>query len=239
MSTDDLTGHWLLSLASETPVNLHQVIPAVHALGLNVKPIPGCDSRDYANGILQLSDAGMIELSSESPSDDVRTFVGVSEIVGRFLKLSEDDPRIVPLSSRVNAPRPPELKVTYRLTALGGAAWEQVAKPNWTDFVTGTEDDHSGELISAHKDRLLAYMGWSPELSGSMIRLDTIKWETHTDFNIVYWKRLRTVHRVSFELERADKRWRSGSGPKWFWDWYFSTRNWFTRPWDLPEWPSR
>ena len=243
LSVDDLTKHWLLNLAVEIPVDLHRILPAIHAEGLNVHPIAGCEASDYARGIIRLFDEGMIELSSQLPTDDVKSSVGVLQIIDRFVRLSKDDPRIVPLYSypdvRPNRPvRPPELKVTYRLTQLGGAEWERVAKPDWANFVTGSDDYESGEVMSADKDRLLAYMGWYPEINGAVIQLDTITWETHADFNILYWKRLPCVYRVSFQLQVAKERWSSGSGPRWFWDWYFSTTHWFTEPWELPDWPS-
>jgi hypothetical protein len=47
-----------------------------------------------------------------------------------------------------------------------------------------------GELISPNRDLLIAYMGWYQEVNHEEIHLDTIKWETHADHEVLYWKRL-------------------------------------------------
>lgn len=235
---DAMIRHWLLNVAVETPVDLYRVLPVVQAQGLNVRTIPGCEGRDYARGISQLSEGRMIELFSEYSADDLNTSSGVAQVLDRFMNLPEYDPTASPLYFGPVDKLPSSLQVTYKITALGGQQWESCAKPDWDHFVNGSDDSVSGELLSFDKERLMAYMGWYPEISGSLIQLDTINWETHPNFSILYWKQLPVVHRVSFQLQPSHKRWGSGSGPKWFWDWYFATRTWYTEPWRIPNWPS-
>lgn len=138
------------------------------------------------------------------------------------------------------------MRVDFKLTALGGESWEKIAEPNWGRFVSiGTtsngiqpEREMTGDLVSADRDLLIAYMGWYPEVNREKIQLDTIRWETHADFEILYWKRLPFVYHASFRVRPAKPRWNSHNEPSWFRDWWISTRCWHKDPWQLPSWPS-
>lgn len=197
---DSVIRHWLLNLAVEIPVDLHLILPLVQALGLNVRTVPGSDERDYARCIIQLHQSGMIELASQDAADDVNSSNGVARILDRFINLPKYDPSVSPRHFGPVDKLPSALQVAYKVTALGGQEWERCAKPDWDHFVNGSADYVSGELLSFDKERLIAYMGWFPEIFGSLIQLDTIKWETQTNFDILYWKQLPVVHRVSFHL---------------------------------------
>lgn len=235
---DAVIRHWLLNLAIEIPVDLHRILPVVQAQGLNVRTVPGSAEHDYARGIIQLHDSGLIELSSKDAADDVNSRDGVAQILDRFINLPKYDPSVSPHHFGPVDKLPLALQVTYKVTALGGQEWERCAKPDWDHFANGSDDYVSGELPSCDKELLIAYMGWYPEIAGSLIQLDTISWETQRNFNILYWKQLPVVHRVSFQLQPRGKRWDSDSAPKWFWDWYFSTTAWYTKPWLMPNWPT-
>ncbi len=235
---DAVIRHWLLNLAVEIPVDLHRILPVIQAQGLNVRTVPTCEGRDYARGVIQLHESGMIELTSKDAADDVNSSDGVVQILDRFVNLQKFDPRISPRHFAPVDKLPSALQVKYKVTALGGQEWERSAKPDWNHFVSSSDDYASGELLSADKERLIAYMGWYPEIAGSLIQVDTINWETHRNFNILYWKQLPVVHRVSFQLQPSGKRWSSDAAPKWFWDWYFSTTAWYAKPWLLPNWPT-
>src|SRR5438552_7986133 len=151
LATDELAKHWLLNLAVEVSVRLVLLFPVVEGEALNVKPIPCCKTEDYARNLIQLFDAGMIRFSSEEPGDDVGSGLGVSRILERFLKLSEDDPtlrrdgRLLKPSQRY---RLPGLQVSFELTLRGGEAWARVAEPNWTHILIERRDSISGELVS-------------------------------------------------------------------------------------------
>jgi hypothetical protein len=241
MPIDEMVKHWLLNLAVEVPVWLYLLFPAVEGDALNVQPVPRRNAEDYAAGVMDLCEAGMIKLSSEVHGDDVENGAGISRILDRFLKLSYDD-SILHRDGRLLKPdqrnRLPGMQVSFRLTALGGEAWERVAEPDWAHFVTESRDSTSGELISPDRDRLIAYMGWYPEIHRERIQLETVTWETHTNFEILYWKRLPFVYHASFGLQAAAARWASMAPPKWFRDWELSTASWYREPWSLSNWPT-
>jgi hypothetical protein len=137
------------------------------------------------------------------------------------------------------------MQVSFELTALGGEAWEKIAEPDWARYVStstifspyGDPSPAVGDVISADRDLVIAYMGWYPQVNGEQIQLETIRWQTHTDFEILYWKRLPFVHHASFRVRTVEERWGEGQ-PKWFRDWWLSTRSWHKKPWNLPGWPS-
>ena len=239
-SADEMIKHWLLNLAVEHPVWLGCLFPAVDAEGLNVKPLPRCKALDYARGLLELLDAGMIKLSSEVSGDDVESGLGAARVLDRFVRLSNDDPalcrgsRLLPMYERNPLPG---MQVEFELTPRGGEAWERVAEPDWSRLFTVSRDSTSGELISPDRDLLMALMGWYSEIHhGETIQRDTIRWQTHTDYAILYWKRVPLVCHASFGLQAAEAPW-PGWGPEWFRDWYFSAVSWHRKPWDLPGWP--
>ena len=93
-------------------------------------------------------------------------------------------------------------------------------------------------MISANRDLVIAYMGWYPEVNREQIQLETIKWQTHTDFDVLYWKRLPFVYHASFQVQPAEARWNGYREPQWFHDWWVSTCSWHKKPWELPNWPS-
>ena len=246
LSADELLRHWLLNLAIEYPVWLGQLFPAIAGEALNAKPVPHCDAQDYARGLVELFDSGMITLSSEVPGDDVESRPGILRILERFLRLSNDDPRLCRdgrLLPTYTRNRLPGMQVSFKVSALGGEGWEGIAEPDWTHIFTISRDDTSGDLISPDRDLLLAYMGWYPEIHQEGIQMETITWQTHSDYEILYWKRLPLVYHASFRLHAAEPRWGSTvpiwyEAPRWFWEWRNSTGYWHKKPWHLPSWPS-
>ncbi len=241
-----MVKHWLLNLAAECPAWLGQLFPEVSCEALNVKPVPGCDSAHYARSLLELFDSAMIKLSSEVCGDDVQSRLGVEQILDRFLKLATGDPtlyherRLRPMHERR---RLPGLQVSFELTASGGEAWERMAEPDWANFFTKSSDEESCDLFSPDRHLLVAYMGWYQQMERRRIQLETVTWQTHSDFEIVYWKRLPLVHQASFLLLPA----RGRTGTKWYWshetpgwfrEWYISVISWHKKPWDLQGWPS-
>ncbi len=211
-------------------------------MSLNVKPVPGCRPEDYAKGLQDLWDARKILFRSELSGDNVENAQGVAKILDRFLQLSSDNPNFA-LLNRFEACQQgrlqsPIMNVSFELTQLGGQTWEELAEPDWAHFILGwTASDYSGELFSPDRDRLIAYMGWYPEVNGERIRLDTVEWHIEKDFAVLYWKYLSSVHRATFTVDPTDSCW-GPMGPDWFRNWHSSTVSWYTHPWDLPGWPS-
>jgi hypothetical protein len=233
--------HWLLNLAVEFPIWLNQLFPLIDAEGLNVKPVPGCNSEDYSRGLMELFDSGMIMLSSEESGDDTQSRSGVKLILDRFLKLASDDPKLTqqgrlrPLYQRN---RLPGMQVSFKLTGRGGEEWEKLAEPDWPHILIVSVDSKSGDLFSPDRNLLMACLGWYEEIEKQKIALDTITWQTHSDFAILYWKHLPLVHHASFALQPGKPRWPSRE-PRWFREWYISAITWHKKPWDLPDWSSQ
>jgi hypothetical protein len=242
MSVDLMIKHWLLNLAVEYPVWLGHLFPAIACEAWNVKPIPGCDARDYARNLIELSDSGMVAFSSEVPGDDVTNSSGLGKILNRFLQLANDStrPHEWNLRPMYEGIRLPSMQVNFKLTPSGGAAWERMAEPDWAHILTVSVGTESGDLFSPDRDLLMAYMGWYQEIEAQRIQLETIAWQSHSDFPILYWKRIPVVYQASFPLQPAEnptqpKWFRS---PQWFREWYTSAITWHKQPWDLSGWYS-
>lgn len=238
-----ITRHWLLNTAIEVPVRLVRLFPRIAGKALNVREIPGCQASDYARALIELYDSKMIRFTSEVPGDDVESHQGVSQVLKRFVNPSGDD-------ANRGEQNPNEryqmsgMQVSFRLTRRGGEAWEKTAEPDWTRFIhvgtygaTGGQNE-LGEVVSADATLIIAYMGWYPEVNGEEIQLDTIKWKTYTDFDVLYWKPLPFVCHASFQVRPAESRWHGYRQPQWFHDWWVSTCSWYKKPWELPSWPS-
>ena len=242
----------MLNTAIEYAVPLTDFFPELNSQGLNVQPVPGCSAEQYADVLIELFDSDLISFSSQVEGNDTRSRNGILRIIERFRSLRKTDPVLLSdngeLLKSYQLRQLPGMQVSFQLTSLGGEAWEKIAAPDWAHYVSESTifpalDDQNddtigdGDLISADRDRIIAYMGWYPEVRGEYIEVDTVNWQTHTDFEILYWKRLPFVHHASFRVRIAEGRWRC-LAPKWFGDWWASTRKWHIQPWDLPSWPS-
>lgn len=243
---EQLLKYWLLTAAVDHEVSLACFFPRFEWGPLNMKEIPSCDATDYAAGILSLFESGMIKLRSTSPVDDVRSRSGVHGILERYLAFSRENPNSRlsrRLAKRLSDPRyvyQPDLVTEFKLTANGGAAWEETAKPDWARFFDESDNGETGEIISPNLNLLMARLGWFVDLRGDVKpKLDTVTIETHRNHPILYWKRLPTVYRAEFKVTRTESIWpNSLARPGWFDDWWVSSSHWYTEPWDLPDWPS-
>ena len=241
MPVDPMIRHWLLNLAVEYPVWLGHLFPAVDCEALNVRPVPGCDAPDYARTLIEACDAGMVTLSSEVPGDDVSSRVGIERIVARFLASANNESTHIdqrhrrPMCERV---RLPGMEVRFKLTEPGGDAWARLAEPDWAHILTVSLDLASGDLFSPDRQLLMAYMGWYQQIEGQQIPLEAITWQTHSDFQILYWKRLPLVYQATFTSLPAESRIapRWSSAPLWFTNWYISAITWHKQPWELRGW---
>jgi hypothetical protein len=235
-----LIDHWLLNMGVEHPVSLRLILPSIEDEALNVKPIPHCDSKDYSDGLTRLFEEGKIEITPELSGNQAAKMAGLSNILQRLLALPREQRAVKPLrrgsplsSSPTNAAIE---RVQFQLTAIGGEAWERIARPDWTRVLTESRDTTSGELFSPNADLLMAYIGWYPELHGEEVKLGTVTWQTHSNFRILYWKALPLVQHASFTLQPSGHRW-PATEPKWFQNWWISACSWHKKPWELLEWP--
>lgn len=242
---EEVIRHWLLDLSVDLRLPLKLVLPRVESESLNVKPIPHCLPEDYAKGFLKLIEEGAISLSSAHPGDNVETVAGVRDIIDRFLGLPPDYSAVRRLHrADLNDPvvrRLPrsDLEVTFELTPLGGDLWEKTAEPEWNRFFIEFHGSKTGEVASQNLNLLMARIGWFQELSEARILPNTIRVKKHSEYPILYWKRLPNVYRAEFLLEPAQARWHHGLNgePEWFREWRGSTVDWYRHPWDLPTWP--
>lgn len=239
LSQPEIVRHWLLNTAIEFGVPLTCIFPEP-GHSLNVKPIPKCDSDDYAKALLELFDSGQVVFSSKVPYDETECTDGIARILERFRALSINDSSLrgehglLPTHRRS---RLPGMNVCFKLTPRGGEMWEKHAHPDWTRYVSAFGDLTSGEVISENRDLLFAYLGWYLELHGEEVLRETITWQTHSDFAIVYWKQLPFVYHASFQAQPVERCWPHGE-PQWFRDCRNSIQSWYIKPWDLRDWPS-
>ncbi len=244
LSLSETIRHWLLNTAVEFGVPLTHLFPEV-SQALNVKPVPDCGSEAYASGLMELFDLGMITFSSVMEGNDTENRAGVLKILERFRTLSKDDPALRcdgRLLKSYELRQLPGMQVYFELTPLGGEGWEKIAQPDWTRYLSASTVfpvigvmTGECELISADRDLMIAYMGWYPAVSGEQIQMETVTWQTHTDFKVVYWKQIPFVHHASSRVQSTDRRWIEI--PRWFQDWWISSQSWYTKPWNLPDWP--
>jgi hypothetical protein len=95
--------------------------------------------------------------------------------------------------------RAPPFKATYYgLTAAGGAAWEEVARPDWDRYIDvsfGTDPDE-GEVICADPARAEDYV-FSPHQEHAPLP-DSIRRDRLEPWPATYWKTLPMGHRLRF-----------------------------------------
>lgn len=246
LSRDEIIRHWLLNLAIECSISLRVLFPFRWPT-CNAREIPNVQPVELARNLLELFDSGLIFVYSYA-DESATTRSNLSSVLERFVALSHDletssDPRS---ESRNQVRANPELQLSFKLTAPGGESWERVARPEWDRFITGYTTSppygetgpSEGELTSPDRDLLLAWMGWYPEVRREKILVETIKWESKADFEVLYWKRLPFVYRAIFKVETAEARWKSYEVPQWFDNWWTQSLHWHKEPWELPGWPS-
>lgn len=236
--------YWLLDIVTEFPRSLGLIFPSVEGEALNVKKMPGCKPEDYAGSLVEVFREGLISLESDLPEDDVSSKRGVEQIMERFVRLREDEREVRYARHKTQSipVRQPRKRVRFQLTAAGGQEWERLAEPDWSSFLTQSGDETTGdvELASPDLNLLMARMGWFRGLNGERIKVENIRLETCSNYQILYWKRLPLVYRALFSVESGEPQ-RTGERreePVWFRQWWSSTDSWYKKPWELPIWPT-
>jgi hypothetical protein len=136
----------------------------------------------------------------------------IERLVAQGFVVAETETRsaFVPARSEIEAALdesgPPQGEWTsYLLTAVGGAAWESFAAPDWDryiddsfDFPDDAEDVEAHEVICADRTRLDSYLRqlWSEgELDAASLVHDVlVPWQA------TYWKVLPRGHRARFRF---------------------------------------
>jgi hypothetical protein len=199
-----IVRHWLLNTAIEIPRKLSDLLPVVRGMLLNVPEVPDATPEAYASGVLALFDSGFIRIYFDGDSEGSETEASrliVESVLQRRLAAPADTPLSPPATRRSVHPRrvaPDTSDLRWQLTALGGEAWETLARPDWNRYVTILTDEESGEAWSANLDLLMAEIGWCRELNGVEIDRNTVSLELLQNHPITYWKLLPVVHRAAF-----------------------------------------
>lgn len=241
---DKLMRHWLLDIAVEFPRCLVLLFPFVEGEALNAKTIHGQRPESYAKGLIELFEGGLIRFSSDVPGDEVRTLAGVKRILERFVGLSKDDSilrRERQFLSSYQRRHIKELQVSFELTSEGGRVWESDAEPTWGRCFTQSTSDAHCELVSQDLDRIMAVIGWFPQIAGGRVDMNSIQIQKLDDYPIVYGKHLSSVFKANFVFDKVDQQSRGDSTawsqePKWFHRWRVATASWYRKPWEMPEW---
>jgi hypothetical protein len=219
-------------------------------MSLNAKPVPGCIPEDYAKALRELYVSGHILFTAEDPTYEVQSPLGVDGILSQFLRYSIEPPEErYARGERNTHARAQALNiptVRFELTSSGGALWESVAEPQWNHFYKELSDYETGESVSPDLTLLMARLGWFPELhSDQTIEIDSIEIEELKDFPVLYWRRLPHVYRATFKCPTGEPRWRTRRNysfrpaSAWFEAWWPTTVSFYSKPWELPGWPSQ
>ena len=241
-ASQEIIQHWILNIAIEFHPRLSDFVPFVESESLNVPEVPGATPNNYAAAFLTLLDLGFVcayPVDTE-PGEEDQTKLdrsAVESILEQRLQL----PRVTSRTRlRANQQKPlskpstPDLR--WRMTALGGDAWERLAKPNWNRYGPTLTDDYFGDIWSANRDLLMAELGWYRELTSAKVDRDSVRIEVVDSHPITYWKYLPLVYHAAFsctpDADASPLDW-----PKWFREWWLSQNQWYKKPWELPGWP--
>jgi len=246
ISREDLIQHWLLNAAIGYRCPLLYILPKVRGMTLNAIEVPGCRAEDYAEGLRNLYVSGHVLFTSKDPQDDVQSVSGIAAILSRFLgySIEPSEERDARAERQVDPQVAKIPRIEFALTESGGALWESIANPDWGRFYGELSDYEAGEMVSPDLTLLMARMGWSSELLGDRtIEIQSIELEKHSDFPILYWKKLPHVYRATFKCHLAEARWKQPAHadhpiePDWFREWWPTTVTFYMKPWELPDWP--
>lgn len=207
---------WLLATAIEVKRHLCLLYPEVRDEALNMHAIPGLEPAEYVEYLIQLAVEGSVEI---------------------YWCTDEVDPECIPVGPadvRKAISEGGVERIGYCLTAKGGAEWEALARPRWTECVASLDDGLTGEAYSINLDRLIGYVGWWPKLFRCRIATTKMTLTRHETYPIFYWKTLPNVYMITFQFEEGPEL-PYLLHPDWLERW---ARNvWYTDPWQHPDWP--
>ncbi|HLX60064.1 MAG TPA: hypothetical protein VKX17_02160 [Planctomycetota bacterium] len=173
---------------------LHSVVDQKHSLSLltmeNVealfdRPNHGMDRAALIAALARLFEQGLLIASNDERGD------------------------FVPNADDTAAALDGTLDADYGLTPAGGAAWEEVSKPDWNRYVDGMfgadsqEDfdslrrERAGEFCCADREHLQKFMD-SLIFRGIAPHEPSCKWDELAPWQALYWKELPSAHRVRF-----------------------------------------
>jgi hypothetical protein len=71
----------MLNTAIDFEVRLTDFFPERNSQGLNVRPVAGCSSEQYANALIELFDSDLISFSSQVEGDETRSRTGILRMI--------------------------------------------------------------------------------------------------------------------------------------------------------------
>lgn len=122
---------------------------------------------------------------------------------GQRLSLEQSD-QAVRWLSQAEAPALSSSGVSYGLTTTGGAAWEAVARPDWTRYLWASYavDPHDAVVICADAARA-RWLALGTNLAQRPIA-ETVRHDLVEPWSATYWKTLPRGHRVRFRYEEVE-----------------------------------
>lgn len=205
---EDPIKQWLLTLAVKARVPLKFLFPVVRAEILNLPQPPAVSDGDRLDAFFYLLSQECLEVVDSVPNDVAQSDWSEHELRDRILS---------GLTGRLN----------FGLTQIGGLAWERVAEPDWSRFISHSATSEELDLASTNFERLGAHLGWIPAVEGVRIKWETLSYELHESYPITYWKRLSGVHRVQCKLESRAEGGMGIGWPQWFSHWHAEFHRWF------------
>ncbi len=100
--------------------------------------------------------------------------------------------------------------VYYRMTAAGGAVWEEFACPQWERFIDGVwfADAEPPEFPRGRGEAACASKKWLEDylkgvhVEGVIIDFATLTWAEERPWRATYWKTLAQGYRATFEARQ-------------------------------------
>ncbi|OYD91373.1 hypothetical protein CDG77_15680 [Nostoc sp. 'Peltigera membranacea cyanobiont' 213] len=93
-----------------------------------------------------------------------------------------------------------ELPADYYLTPQGGAKWEELAHPNWNQFVRMFFSDNSGEIIGNQRQMIETLLAIDCFMDHKHIPGSEV-WEVFEPWEATYWKTLEKGYSVCYQQE--------------------------------------
>jgi hypothetical protein len=195
--------YWLLDVAVQDCVPIADLANGDAAAELN-RADHQCTVRELADGLQRLFADRFIS-SYKHGGRGHRRFLARSEIEVELRR-----PKMPPTSDDPIDPgkRHPD-EAFYKLTPIGGAAWESFARPDGSLFIKGigTRIDDGGDppypsrgyAICPARRIIERYLELAHHI-GHEIDKASLRWDIVSPWKATYWKTLPTAHRVRYKM---------------------------------------
>jgi hypothetical protein len=83
-----------------------------------------------------------------------------------------------------------EFNIYYGLSALGGAEWEALSKPQWENYIDCSIQNSNLTIRSSNRYNIQFEIDALPYIWQEIAILNTAEWEQLTSWQVTYWKTL-------------------------------------------------